>query len=307
MRELMEHRACEKRVPLAIQATTPIPATIYSDTTRVYQILINLLGNAIKFTDKGEVRLDVRLISEGRGSPRLEFVVSDTGIGMTQEQLARLFQPFAQADHSITERFGGTGLGLSVSKRLANLLGGDIRVQSEPGRGSTFVFELPTGPLDNVPLVQTIEPRPTAVQAPANTSIRLDRSTRVLLAEDGPDNQRLISLILRKAGAEVSTVENGQAAVETAMDALHKGTPFDVVLMDMHMPVLDGFAAVRQLRQAGYAHPIIALTAEAMRDDRNKCLSAGCDDYASKPIQRDVLLALVAHAASRRAAGLMKK
>jgi PAS domain S-box-containing protein len=303
VQEIMESKVKEKKLSLAVKILGAIPKTIQTDPTRVHQILLNLLSNAVKFTQVGGIRLEVRLSNDASMPSNLEFSVIDSGIGMNEEQVTKLFQPFIQADSSITGRFGGTGLGLSVSRKLAKLLGGDIHVSSVYGKGSTFVLELPTGSLENVPMIETIhsevEHHPTNL--PDNTA-DFHLSARVLLAEDGPDNQRLISLILRKAGAEVITVDHGQAAVECAMSAWLDKQPFDVILMDMHMPILDGYGAVRKLRQAGYTYPIFALTAEAMQEDRKKCLSAGCDDYASKPIQRDALLSLVANAVKNREA-----
>jgi len=228
----------------------------------------------------------------------LQIEVIDTGIGMSEETRARLFQPFSQADASTTRRFGGTGLGLTISRRLAELLGGDISVRSEVGKGSTFTLRVPTGPLDGVRLIdapnecECATASEKADTAPARAT--LPAGCRLLLAEDGPDNQRLIAFLLRKAGAEVALAENGQQAAQIALAAQEEARPFDAVLMDMQMPVMDGYDATRKLRNAGYAFPIIALTAHAMEGDRQKCLDAGCDDYAAKPIDRNTLLATVA-------------
>ena len=271
--------------------TGPIPETIQTDPTRLRQILINLIGNAIKFTEVGGVRLITSFIDDA-DEPLLRFDVVDSGIGMTAEQVAKLFQPFTQADSSTTRRFGGTGLGLTISKRFAQMLGGDITIQSEPGKGSTFRVTIATGPLDGVKMVgdpgEATLARPEVAQPVAPMSDKLD--CRILLAEDGPDNQRLISFVLSKAGAEVTIKENGQLAVDAALDAVERGCPFDVILMDMQMPVLDGYAAVGVLRGKGYTGPIIALTAHAMEGDRRKCINAGCDDYATKPIDRAKLI-----------------
>jgi PAS domain S-box-containing protein len=293
--ELMEPRTKSKGLTFSIRFLGPVPKDIVTDPTRIHQILLNLIGNSIKFTERGHVCLEVRLVAQEQ-TPRLEFAVIDTGIGMNEEQTAKLFQPFVQADQTISGRFGGTGLGLSVSRKFANLMGGDIRVMSVVGQGTTFVLELPAGVIEDAPMIDHFESTTTKVTtAPINVDdIKL--SCHVLLAEDGHDNQRLISMILRKAGAEVTIVENGQLAVEAATKAWKDNAPFDLILMDMHMPILDGCEAVKQLRKANYPHPIIALTADAMQDDRKKYLAAGCDDYASKPIQRKALLTLVAKA-----------
>ena len=309
---LMQVRAEAKSLPLKIEYASPIPETIETDPTRLRQILVNLVGNAIKFTSKGEVRLIVRLVRETTTEPRFQVSVIDSGIGMSQKQMARLFRPFTQADSSTTRRFGGTGLGLTISKRLTEMLGGEIHVESEAGKGSTFSVTVDVGSLDGVPMIEVSRPSDEsscaadrAAQAAANMP-RLD--CHVLLAEDGFDNQRLISFVLKKAGARVTVVDNGQQAVEAILGeppdvttpAATPATSFDVVLMDMQMPVLDGYSATRRLRDAGYQGPVVALTAHAMSHDRGKCLEAGCDDYTTKPINRVELLNLVAKYASRR-------
>ena len=298
---LMRVPASAKNLPLELEYDGPIPQSIRTDPTRMRQILINLISNAIKFTEVGNVRLVARLLDADGHEARMQFEVADSGIGMTEEQIARLFKPFQQADTSTTRRFGGTGLGLTISKRLAERLGGDITVRSNPGQGSTFTFTMAVGSPDGVPLLE----HPTEAQLlsesdepRASSHPRLD--CRVLLAEDGPDNQRLIAFLLEKAGAEVTLARNGQSAHDLALAAHDAGTPFDVILMDMQMPVMDGYEATGRLRAAGYNHPIIALTAHAISTDRDKCLSAGCDDYMAKPIDREKLIPLVAEYASRQ-------
>jgi len=290
---MMTVRSQAKGIVLDAAYETEIPATLRTDPTRLRQILVNLMGNAIKFTECGGVRLVIRLVTGE--TPSLEFDVVDTGVGMTTEQQERLFRPFTQADTSTTRKFGGTGLGLTISKRLAQMLDGDVSiVESVTGVGTRFRLSVATGPLDGV---EMISPGDGSLSddaaAPAPKSKHASRSlqgTRLLLAEDGPDNQRLISLVLSKAGAEVKVVENGQLAVDTALEAVEAERPFHVVLMDMQMPVLDGYDAVTQLRAKGYCHPIIALTAHAMSGDREKCIGVGCDDYATKPIDRARLI-----------------
>ena len=293
---LMRVRAQAKNLPLDIEYAGSIPESIHCDPIRLRQILINLIGNAIKFTETGRVRVLTRLIQSSDRPSWLQFDVIDTGIGMTQEQVLRLFKPFMQADSSTSRKFGGTGLGLSISKRLAKLLGGDILVSSTPGKGSTFSVTVETGPLDDVQMLENPaeamaegrrEPKPNAV-----TDVKLD--CRILLAEDGPDNQRLISFVLKKAGAQVTVAENGQEALEQVLAAKDAGRPFEVVLMDMQMPVMDGYTATQELRQAGYDGPIIALTANAMLGDDEKCREVGCDDYLTKPIDRTKFLPVIA-------------
>jgi len=308
---LMRVRAEAKGLSLSVDYEGPIPETICTDPTRLRQILINLVGNAVKFTETGEVRIASRLLEHDQEHPRLQIDVADTGIGMTREQAERLFRPFAQADAATLRKFGGTGLGLAISRRLAKLLGGELSVTSELGKGSTFRLTIPTGPLAGVRMVDHPAESLTGWQKPApparEPSLRLD--CRILLAEDGPDNQRLISYVLKKAGAEVVIAGNGQEALETVLAAQsgQEGKaggppqPFDLVLMDIQMPVMDGFEATRRLRQAGYHGPIIALTAHAMAEDRQKCLDAGCSDYTTKPIDRSTLLAAVARITSAAA------
>jgi len=234
-----------------------------------------------------------------RQSSMLQFDVIDTGIGMTEQQVGRLFQAFTQADASTTRKSGGTGLGLMISKRLAEMLGGDITVESKPGEGSTFRVTITTGSLDGVkmiadPLAATVLTPETSAAPSADQPVLHD--CRILLAEDGPDNQRLIVHVLKKAGAEVTVKENGRLAADAALAAMNRRRegdperPFDVILMDMQMPVMDGYEATGLLRQKGYAGPIIALTAHAMASDRQKCIDAGCDDYANKPIDRRKLI-----------------
>ena len=303
---LMRVRASAKGLALEVEYDGPIPLRIHSDPTRLRQILINLAGNAIKFTEVGTVRVLARILDSDADEPRMQFDVIDTGIGLTEAQVGRLFQPFVQADASTTRKYGGTGLGLTISKRLAEMLGGTIHVDSTPGVGCTFSVTVSTGPLHGVTMVDVAQESvlPTAqVEKPVGTVEQLN--CRVLLAEDGPDNQRLISFVLKKAGADVEIAENGQIALDQALAAREAGAPFDVILMDMQMPVLDGYGATGKLREAGYAGPIIALTAHAMSGDREKCLGVGCDDYTTKPIDRLELVGLVGNwALGRESTGL---
>ncbi len=288
---LMQVRADAKNLALDAEYEGAIPETIRTDPLRLRQVLINLLGNAVKFTELGTVRLKVRFLSTLGASSKLVFEVSDTGIGMTAEQTQRLFQPFTQADSSTSRRFGGTGLGLTISKRLAEMMGGDIALTSQQGVGSTFSLTIDPGPLDGVLLVDATDTHCRAPETPSKpTPMPEELSCRILLAEDGPDNQRLIAFLLRKAGAQVDLAENGLVAYEQAMARLNQGQPYDVVLMDMQMPVMDGYEATRKLRESGYDRPVVAVTANAMAGDREECLAAGCDDFATKPIDRRALL-----------------
>ena len=298
---LMRVRAVEKKLAFGIEYVGAIPETIQSDPTRLKQILLNFVGNAIKFTAKGGVRIRVRCDPPEASAPRLTIEVSDDGIGMTDEELEKVFTAFTQADASTTRKFGGTGLGLTISKRLAEALGGEVSVESEPGRGSVFRVAVPTGPLAGVRMEEgRVEAGMGVASAQAaRPGVSLPASCRILLAEDGHDNQVLITTFLVKAGATVKVVENGQLAVDEAHAALAAGTPYDVVLMDMQMPVLDGYSATSKLRMTGYRGPIVALTAHAMAGDRERCESAGCDDYLSKPVDRARLTATVARFVER--------
>ena len=274
--------AIKKGLKFEVEFDPIIPSHIDTDPLRTRQVLLNLIGNAIKFTEKGVVRLTVhREIAYFTHSIRFE--VRDTGIGMTPEQVSHLFEPFTQADVSTTRKFGGTGLGLTISRKLARLLGGDIEVTSDPGAGSTFAFTIDGGPRMGVPLINnlTADQLPTGNEdaLPATEETRL--VGRVLLAEDGDDNRELIASHLRRAGLEVVIASTGKLAVEAA-----RSQQFDLALMDMQMPELDGYGAARAMRMAGMKMPIIALTAHAMPEDRVKCLAAGCTEYLSKPISR---------------------
>ena len=305
---LMRVRCDAKGLELNVEYEGAIPETVHTDPLRLRQILVNVLGNAIKFTEQGSVRFIGRLDSNGN-PPALQFDVVDQGIGMTFQQVEQLFTPFAQADASTTRKHGGTGLGLTISKRLATMLDGDVVVvETAPGVGTRVRVTVGAGPLVDVNMLE--DPAAATTIAPGNALVESVAVTeqapshRILLAEDGPDNQRLIAHILRKAGADVTIVENGKLAVDAALAARGEGAPYDVILMDMQMPELDGYQATRTLRSRGYTGAIIALTAHAMSSDRQKCLDAGCDDYASKPVNRKKLIETIqsylrhAHAAT---------
>jgi PAS domain S-box-containing protein len=315
VRSAMRGRAENKGLKLITDFVGPIPQTMHTDPTRLRQILINLVSNAIKFTSEGSVAIVTQMLDQppspappnGRRTGSLiQFEVIDTGIGITPAQLARLFRPFTQADSSTTRRFGGTGLGLAISRRLAQMLGGDITAESTPGHGSTFRVRVAAGPLEEGSTSRSSQPADADARMVIGAAA-LHGSLlhcRVLLAEDGPDNQRLLSCFLVKAGAEVSVVGNGRLALEAALAAWESGPPFDVVVMDMHMPIMDGYTATRRLRGKGYRWPIVALTAHAMSGDRERCLEAGCDDYATKPIDRARLIAVIQKQLQRWSSGV---
>jgi CheY-like chemotaxis protein len=280
-------QAKEKGLVFNIEYEFPLPEFIASDAIRLKQVLINLCGNAIKFTQSGHVMIRVRCDWQAQ---LFSFTVIDSGIGLTKEQIERIFNAFTQADSSTTRKYGGTGLGLSLSKRLAQMLGGSLSVISEPGIGSRFDFSVATGALNDVALIQDISEIVIQQDAPiAANSRNRTLEGQILLAEDTEENQTLLSLYLRKTGAQVSVVENGQLAVQAA-----QRQHFDLIFMDMQMPVMDGMEAVTLLRNQGYNRPIVALTANAMQADKQRCLEAGCDDFVSKPVDREHLLQVTA-------------
>lgn len=294
---LMSIRANAKGIFLESEFANRIPVTIRTDPIRMRQVILNLVSNAIKFTEMGGVRIVVRY--EDGTQPVLHYDIIDTGMGLTSEQQARLFKPFAQADTSTTRQFGGTGLGLTICRRLAEMMGGGVVIaSSEPGVGSCFRASFGVGNLIGTAFHEPkscAEPQKKNPPQEESTAIPLPlEGHRVLLAEDGPDNQRLVSFVLKKAGAVVTVVENGLLAIDACLAAIDKDQPFDTVLMDMQMPILDGYEATSQLRSQGYLGPIIALTAHAMDGDEERCRNAGCSDYTTKPINREQLIAKIA-------------
>jgi CheY-like chemotaxis protein len=282
---LMRPRALEKGLTFRVEFATLVPDLILSDPTRLRQILLNLVGNAVKFTESGSVSLRVR-VRDRDGIPMLRFDIDDTGPGISQELSLDLFSPFQQGDSSVGRRFGGTGLGLTISQRLTQLMGGRLWLErTAPGEGTCFVAEIPLHTLPNTALLDALPPcleNPPAKVDPGHRHGLAGR--RVLLAEDSLVNQQLISFHLRRAGAEVTLAPNGLVALSLIDEAARNETPFHLLVTDMQMPEMDGYTLVRMLRGQGNTIPIIALTANAMVEDRDVCLQAGCDDYASKPI-----------------------
>ena len=293
---VMRVPAIEKGLDLEYNWNGPIPSQISTDPARLRQLLINLISNAIKFTECGSVRVTAELVNNAQQS-MLQIDVVDTGMGIEHDKLNRIFDPFSQADSSMTRRFGGTGLGLTISRRIAEALGGSLDVQSEPGLGSVFTIRLATGPLDDVELLSA----PPVADIVAIAGDQLDQdvpklpAAKVLLVEDGDTNRKLIHLMLRRHGLQVADAANGQIGVNLAMNQ-----DFDLILMDMQMPVKDGYSATEELRIAGLTTPIIALTAHAMNGDEQLCLNAGCTDYLAKPISENELVHKIAeHLASK--------
>jgi PAS domain S-box-containing protein len=278
-------KAQEKGLRLSLRLLTPVPEHVQSDPARIRQVVLNLLSNAVKFTPAGGV--EVVLACNGSA---YTIEVSDTGIGMEPSKVEEMFDPFTQADVSVARRFGGTGLGLAISRRLARALGGELTGTSQPGVGTTMIFTFATGPLEGVRLLEA-----NAVAMPAQAAAAAMRtrwripSARVLVVDDGAENRELLSLVLTEQGLWVEEAENGQVALDKAAV-----TAYDLVLMDMQMPVLDGYAATRALRSRGLTLPIVALTAHAMKGYEEEVLQAGCTAYLTKPVDLDALLRQVA-------------
>lgn len=293
---LMQIRADEMRTPLRFAFGDHLPENINSDATRVLQILVNLISNALKFTDSGEVVVST-FTSVEDGTEFLKISVRDFGIGISNDRLADLFTPFNQANKPMTFGSGGTGLGLSISKRLAEGLGGVIDVESDLGEGSCFTLSLPIQTsgsklldLDSPPFTRSFQNSDGDVSESALPSI----DGKVLLADDRRDIWRVGKYFLEKCGAEVTVVENGKQAVEAVIAAASENAPFSLVLMDMQMPIMTGHEAVRELRRLGFELPIIALTADAMDGEREACIKMGCNEYFPKPIDGPRLMNSIA-------------
>jgi PAS domain S-box-containing protein len=278
-------KAREKGISLEFAPEGPIPETLLSDPTRLRQIITNLVSNAIKFTQEGGVTITARLDRSGE-APRFQIDVRDTGIGMPEEALDAIFEPFVQADSSVTRKFGGTGLGLDISRRFARLLGGDIVVHSELGHGSSFCVTLDPGSLEGIRLLEPDEAlTASSTEAAAQLGAWQFPAARILVVDDGDENRELVQLVLGDVGLEVEQAENGQVGVDKAL-----AESFDVILMDIQMPVMDGYTATARLREAGLDTPIIALTANAMKGFERECLDAGCTGYLTKPVDIDALI-----------------
>lgn len=290
--ESLQSRAISKGLKLLLKANGPIPTKVQSDPTRLRQIITNLVSNAIKFTDEGQVEVEVSADVEHE---LLRIRVTDTGIGIDPEAQTRVFERFSQADQSVVRRFGGTGLGLSISRMLAQALGGEIELSSEVGLGSTFTLTVATGPLQPE-LMQSSATAERAIAQPVlppHDSIRLD-GVRILIADDVEANRDFLSRALQRAGADSVTVSDGQQAVEAC-----RAGEFDLILMDMHMPVVDGYTATSRLRDSGVEIPIVALTANGMNDEEQRCRQHGCTGYLAKPISIANLLIGVAQQLGR--------
>ena len=280
---LVGMQASEKGLELKVNYSFPIPEIITSDPTRLKQVLLNLTSNAIKFTATGYIHINVACEPEKQ---LMFFEVVDTGIGITKEQSEHIFNPFAQADSSTTRKYGGTGLGLTLSKRLSGMLGGDLSLQSDVGVGSRFTLTIGTGPLEEVTFLHEADDAACShISAPLPIPAKAV-SGSVLVVEDNEVNQLLLDMYISKTGATITIAGDGQQAVELACS-----TTFDLIFMDIQMPVMNGIEATETLRNHGYTGTIVALTANTTPEDRARCLQAGCDDYLPKPIDRDKFFA----------------
>ncbi|UUO07626.1 ATP-binding protein [Blastopirellula sp. J2-11] len=286
---ILKKRAAARRLHLSVRCKTPIPAQIETDALRLRQILLNLVGNALKFTEKGGITLELSSTFGDVGRRMLRVRVEDTGPGVPPDKLEHIFEPFVQGDSTTSRSFGGAGLGLPISRRLAELLGGTLIVESTLGKGSAFTLSVPVGDIEGIPFVESIDQCLKSLSQPSlDMPPRIDAN--VLLVEDSRDAQLLIRTILERAGAKVTLATNGVEALERMEIAEEVALPYDVILMDMQMPIMDGYTATQKLRGLGYQVPIIALTAQAMEEDRQRCMDVGCTDYQSKPIHRKTLL-----------------
>jgi signal transduction histidine kinase len=293
---LLRFRAKDHGLSLDVEIASDLPRRIRTDAVRLRQILMNLLSNAIKFTQEGGIRVCAAM-ERTAGEPTLKIVVSDSGIGIDDEQMIRIFEPFVQVSRNDRRAAGGVGLGLAISRALAQALGGDLSVTSEHGKGSRFILTISAGVVEEeepptVDLDGADDQRFRRPQ-PVDGAARDWQGKRILVAEDTPANRFLIRRLLQSTGAELVFVEDGRQALAEA-SAGQATNAFDLVLMDMQMPGMDGFEATAELRRSGFAAPIVALTAAAMEGDRERCLRAGCTDYVVKPIDREALLATLA-------------
>jgi len=269
-------RARDKGVDFKIEYDYPVPRLIQSDPTRLKQIIFNLCGNAIKFTEKGKITVKMGYLEDQQ---MLKFQVIDTGIGMNEEEMSRLFTPFSQADTSTTRKYGGTGLGLCISRELSQKLGGEISVNSEKGKGTTFEFTVSVGDCEDLQLAYGTDEFVVKNDDEGTSIVKNSLAGHVLVVEDSPDNQDLITKYLIKAGATCEVVDNGLMALQKAMTS-----EYDLIIMDVQMPIMDGLTATKKMRAEGYQGPIAILTANALKEDKDKCLKAGANNYLTKPI-----------------------
>jgi PAS domain S-box-containing protein len=290
---LLNLEAKEKGVNITVSSDGAIPNIVKTDPTRLRQILFNIIGNAVKFTKKGSVDVKVMLLTKN-GITKLAFVVKDSGVGISEEQSKRLFSAFTQADVTTTRKFGGTGLGLVLSKKLAHALGGDVILESSsPEIGSTFVITIDHTQASEILFDGSDWREKNADIVMASAEMRHLSRLKVLVVDDSLDNQALVKKLLKVAGATVEVANNGVEAVQKALEG-----DFSLILMDLQMPEMDGYQATQELRKRGFSSPIIALTAHAMKEERKKCLENGFNDQLTKPLDREVLLSTLSEYSS---------
>jgi CheY-like chemotaxis protein len=282
MESMFRPPATAKGLELAVLQCQELPRTIQTDPVRIRQCLINLINNAIKFTQKGHIYINVSS-KQQQDTTLIQFDIEDTGVGIPLDKQGKIFELFTQADNTTSQKFGGTGLGLTISRKLAEMLGGELTVISQPGVGSVFTMTIDAGsvgqekPWNKYEQAEEVQKEPQPKQSPVSSG----ETKKILLAEDNPVNQQLMQVLLKKMGYGVTLVDNGKLAVE----AMEKGS-YDIILMDIQMPEMNGLEATRAIRQKGFKTPIVAITANALKGDREQCLEAGCDDYLPKPVDK---------------------
>ncbi|MES2964418.1 MAG: response regulator [Bdellovibrionota bacterium] len=287
IQSMLSALASEKNIGLRFELKGAVPSEIDSDQVKLRHILVNIIGNAIKFSQLGEVRVVISMMNSDSLRPQLSFCVIDTGRGMTGEQVSHLFEPFTQVDNSMTRKIGGTGLGLTLARKFARALGGDVDlVKSDPSHGSTFEITIDPGDVSKSEPLASLETMFTPTPAPVASEKKIDlRGVKILVVEDSPENQFLMKRFLEFAGASIDVASNGEEGVEKALHNV-----YDLVLMDIQMPILDGYHATTRLRETGYDKPIVALTAHALKEEREKCMNLGFTGFLTKPIRKEDLL-----------------
>jgi PAS domain S-box-containing protein len=295
---MIRPRAEQRGNTFIVEYLSEMPETIETDGSRLRQAIVNLVGNAVKFTENGRIRVEIKFLRQWRdGRAAVKIDVIDTGIGIREDVLPQLFQPFSQGDATTSQKYGGSGLGLSISAQIIEMLGGELTATSVFGKGSTFSITVPVGDVKDVNMLHN----PTEIIEDLDahrslTAVKELLGLKILVVEDSIDNQNMIKVLLCTAGAKVEIAENGRIAVEKA-----ESDSYDIILMDMNMPEMDGYEATRMLRSRGYDRPILALTANAMAEDKQCCLDAGCNDHLGKPIDRSQMIRSIAKHAGRTA------
>lgn len=282
---IVRPRIAQKNVDLVSHVAENTPAHVLGDPHRTRQVLLNLVGNAAKFTEQGRIEVTVACDDAADDRMLLHFTVADTGIGVSKKTLKEIFEPFRQADSSTTRKYGGTGLGLAISRKISNLMQGDVWAESELGKGSVFHF---TGKFKKALFAAQPSEQPAAAVSAGDALLH----AHILLADDNPVNRKLAMTMLQKMGCAIECAVNGREAVEKFIAAPDR---YDLVLMDLHMPEMDGFSACEKIRATGSKIPIIAMTADVLHDDRAACLNSGMNDCLTKPYTREKLHEVIGH------------